>query len=37
MSGEDTRKLNLEYMFKRKIYKRIEEDINCKKKYNFPQ
>ena len=38
MSGEDNRKLNLEYMFKREIYKRIEEDMNCKKKYNnFPQ
>ena len=24
MSGEDNRKLNLEYMFKREIYKRIE-------------
>ena len=38
MSGKDNRKLNLEYMFKREIYKRIEEDMNCKKKYNnFPQ
>ena len=23
--------------FKREIYKRIEEDMNCKKNYNFPQ